>query len=510
MRLLNIETLQIENGFADERLTEAEAGLWNPTRAQPPPYAILSHRWVGDEVVFANFEDVDRQALRTPVARMRAGMTDREKSLYKIAGACQTAQQEGQNGAGQTDSIKHIWIDTVCINKVDMQEYSIAINSMFRWYTAASICYVHLHDVEWRGEHDAESMRQFKESEWWTRGWTLQELVAPTNLHFYDASWRHIGTKQSLADAVALASGISREHLSGSDWEKASLAQKFSWQSRRSTTLIEDRAYCMLGLLPGINMDARYGEGEKEFMRLQAIIFDSWPHNEPFDESLFAWKSDKYEYSGLFAPAPGCFKESGDVVFLPALARPRRLPEVREGKGSPGIVIDPQWNVEMNIYSIFWVPIIVHLLTGGVTFCYPLIPALLTYKGKEEHSVVLNCWKKDNDGEPRCLSIAVEKEDGTWRRVDCGTLKWSNQKELSRTFHCYREAPTIYALFYHLTPAMRTFDLLCALRASVRVSNREAIQGDATHPDDLFRLPRQPAHLGEGPTETVPMIPLEA
>jgi len=153
------------------------------------------------------------------------------------------------------------------------------------------------------------SYKQFLNSKCFTRGWTLQELLAPKRLEFFDRDCRYIGSKQDLAAQIAEATDVSQDHLLG-DFREASNAQKMCWLSRRETTLIEDRAYCMLGLF-GVFLEARYGQGTNEFLRLQREIFNAQFRDGIFDESLFAWTSDLVATSGTLAPAPSCFRDSG-------------------------------------------------------------------------------------------------------------------------------------------------------------------------------------------------------
>ncbi|KAF2491601.1 hypothetical protein BU16DRAFT_424262, partial [Lophium mytilinum] len=193
------------------------------------------------------------------------------------------------NKVRETDhaTVQHIWIDTICIDKSNAQELSTSINSMFRWYKNAEVCYIYLFDVSWDGSNNSSFRDQFLRSEWFLRGWTLQELLAPKQLRFFDRDWKYIGSKDDLVAEIANATHIETEHLLG-NFRSASLAQKMSWLAGRTTTVIEDRAYCMLGIF-GIYLEARYGQGEDEFLRLQEEILRNWDKEEPFDESLFAW-----------------------------------------------------------------------------------------------------------------------------------------------------------------------------------------------------------------------------
>ena len=110
------------------------------------------------------------------------------------------------------------------------------------------------------------SFMQFYSSEWFDRGWTLQELLAPREVNFYDKHWHFIGTKSSLSDTISTRTNIAAEVLRGTkgllDY---SIAQRMSWASRRVTTRDEDIAYCLLGIFD-VSMPLIYGEGEKAFI----------------------------------------------------------------------------------------------------------------------------------------------------------------------------------------------------------------------------------------------------
>lgn len=166
--------------------------------------------------------------------------------------------------------------------------------------------------------HDPGVATRFKASQWFSRGWTLQELLALRKVEFFNKDWQPIGPRDDLAALISAASGIKDTHIFG-PFRKASNAQKMSWLANRTTKLPEDMAYCMLGI-SGVYIKPRYGEGKKEFIRLQAELIRTRNHKGPFDESLFAWKAAKSAESGLFAPGPLCFKDSGDNVFDAKLA----------------------------------------------------------------------------------------------------------------------------------------------------------------------------------------------
>jgi hypothetical protein len=257
-----------------------------------PEYAILSHRWSGEEVSFLDLRDGKGPDL--------AGFS-------KFKGCCAQAASDGW---------QYVWIDSCCIDKSSSAELSEAINSMFRWYQNAEVCYAYLVDVPESTEDPRLPDSFFRRSKWFTRGWTLQELLAPSTVVFFDCNWVEIGTKSSLCDTIVSITGIKLL----ANFEEACVAQKMSWASRRETTRLEDMAYCLMGLF-GVNMPPLYGEGENAFRRLQLEIL-----NRMDDESLFAWKEERggvwpwiVERSGmggLLARSPTAFRYSGDVQKL--------------------------------------------------------------------------------------------------------------------------------------------------------------------------------------------------
>lgn len=438
MRLLDVFSLQIQSGFDDGLAglsdeAEAQRKLWDLEPSEPslsiPPYAILSHRWIGQEIVFQDFESVPKAQLRSlppanPVPKTAVGAVSQDStaSVYKIAGACAKAR-----GAG----IRHLWIDTVCINKFDSRELSSAINSMFKWYSNAAICYVYLYDVTWdtaANTPDSDRDQQFRQSKWFTRGWTLQELLAPRQLEFFDRDWRYIGSKHDLVDSIVDATGISRDHLLG-DFRTASTAQKMSWLSRRTTSIVEDRAYCMLGLFD-VFLEPRYGQGTEEFMRLQREIFERFSSTGVVDESLFAWTSDLIETSGLLAPAPSCFRNSGHIVFERNLARTRKP----RASDKPGMIIDAAYNVDFHVprrtrYETAGIAAAHFLTLGTGSFGYMAAHSIYR-RNKPSHLVNLNCWKRGPEQELQIVRIkVVQDKDKTWRRVECDKLFESNNPD---------------------------------------------------------------------------------
>ena len=255
-----------------------------------PEYAILSHTWRDDEVSYQDWHD--NRALG-------------KKGIRKIQAACDEAKRNG---------IQYLWVDTNCINKDSSAELSEAINSMFTWYQNSSICYVYLDDFYYQ---DKNSLIALGDSRWFTRGWTLQELLAPRKMQFFDASWKAFGMKKTLLLELSKITSIHIQYLVHPDSVRlASVAKRISWVSTRSTTREEDLAYCMLGIFE-INMPLLYGEGRKAFIRLQEEIIK---HTN--DQTIFCWlwppsaMVRSPDWQGCLAPDPLTFCDSRE--FHPA------------------------------------------------------------------------------------------------------------------------------------------------------------------------------------------------
>jgi hypothetical protein len=269
MRLLHSQTLKLEES---NDLTRK-------------PYAILSHTWGEGEVSF--------QEMQSGEGREKAGYS-------KIRGCCKAAAEDG---------FEYVWIDTCCIDKTSSSELSEAINSMYKWYQEAEVCYVYLADV-----FSQILTSSFAKSRWFTRGWTLQELIAPSSVIFFDAYWRDIGTKASLVKPIAETTGIHIDALRNTKVSRFSVAQRMSWASRRETTREEDIAYCLLGIF-SINMPLLYGEGKKAFLRLQEEVM-----KKSDDHSIFAWvlpwsETSAYRFSrGFIAQTPLAFANASTIV----------------------------------------------------------------------------------------------------------------------------------------------------------------------------------------------------
>ena len=195
---------------------------------------------------------------------------------------------------------------------------------MFRYYSLARVCYGYLRDVDYR-RFNRENPALNTHSVWFTRGWTLQELIAPPFFLFLSRSWTVLGSRADFAEHLEFATRIPEAvlRLEASHTEY-SIAQRMSWFGERKTTRIEDEAYCLLGLFD-IHIPPLYGEGRNAFRRLQEEIMRQSP-----DTTLFAWESDSQDSdnSTLLALSPSDFKES-NILYTPLSFA---MPEVDEGK----------------------------------------------------------------------------------------------------------------------------------------------------------------------------------
>jgi hypothetical protein len=213
-----------------------------------PQYAILSHTW-GDDGQEVTFEDM--------VENSGQGKAGYEK--IKFCG-----KQAARDGLG------YFWVDSCCIKKSSDAELSESLNSMFRWYQHAAKCYVYLSDVSTskrkRGDENMLNIEAFRRSRWFTRGWTLQELIAPTSVEFFSKEGSLLGDKQSLQQQIHEITGLPIPALLGSALAQFNTDQKFNWAKDRQTTRDEDWVYSLLGIFE-ISMPVIYGEGKSNAIR---------------------------------------------------------------------------------------------------------------------------------------------------------------------------------------------------------------------------------------------------
>ncbi|KLO91834.1 Uncharacterized protein LW93_14728 [Fusarium fujikuroi] len=322
MRLINTTTLEVEE-FFDVSI---------------PEYAILSHTWGDGEVSLQDWADRKNR-------RFKPG-------FQKIVWACTQAAK---------DQLNHVWVDTNCIDKSSSAELSEAINSMFRWYRRSAVCYVYLEDVPAMTlDECTKPDSAFRNARWFTRGWTLQELIAPPNVSFFSSNWTMIATKSELAPCITEITGIPWSCLLKGRLSKAhplrrySVAQRMAWASRRSTTRIEDQAYSLLGLFD-ISMPLVYGEGFEAFTRLLGEIIHKYA-----DHSFFA---SRLQYVDFLPRSPWEFSDSQSVVV----------------SSSPQL--QRHYTPEDHSYSF-------HLTNTGLQITLPIVPTLVP----NFVFGVLDCW----------------------------------------------------------------------------------------------------------------------
>ena len=269
-------------------------------------YAILSHRWIekegeDQEVSYedmANLPKVDEE--ERDEIRQRPG-------YQKIIDSCEKAKKDGY---------ERLWVDTCCIDKRSSAELSEAINSMYRWYANSEVCYAHPHDVSepsFPTERDEVKYSVNGWPEWFSRGWTLQELIAPSVVQFFNEDWLYLGDKKSLANCLSAITRVPQHILEdGLSIERPCVAQIMSWAADRITTRAEDRAYSLLGLL-GVNMPMLYGEGKQAFQRLQLEIIRT-----SNDQSIFAWDPEGKtpRIGSILADDPNLFRDCDDMIAM--------------------------------------------------------------------------------------------------------------------------------------------------------------------------------------------------
>ncbi|KAI6133859.1 heterokaryon incompatibility protein-domain-containing protein [Pisolithus croceorrhizus] len=287
MRLLDVKAV-LNREQAIQEGAEWEIEILKDHDDETTSYAILSHRW-GTEVSYEQMT-----GLMDLPERKRVEVKQRD-GYQKIIKSCELAMKEGY---------AWLWIDTCCIDKRSSAELSEAINSMYRWYRNSRVCYTYLHDVDQPVFPREQNNNKFGKS----NGWTLQELIAPKDVQFFNKDWVSVGNKHGLAGMLEQITRIPRDVLrDGLSSRRPSVAQIMSWAADRITTRVEDQAYSLLGLF-GVNMPMLYGEGKKAFRRLQLEIL-----RESNDQSIFTW--DPYATIG----------QDGSLFNLPA----RSIPCVR-------------------------------------------------------------------------------------------------------------------------------------------------------------------------------------
>ncbi|KAF8546056.1 HET-domain-containing protein [Imleria badia] len=258
-------------------------------------YAIFSHRWGEEEPEFRDMSSKIHGPRPTP-----EGL-----GFEKLRRFCNKAREYG---------CEYVWSDTCCINKESSSELEEAIRSMYRWYRDAFVCIVYL--------AKSSSVKDFAREPWFTRGWTLQELLAPERLRMYGKDWDPVCPKaeevrggddfpfpnDKLSDFMLQPiSKITHIHpFNIRDFnlrsQRLMVSTKMRWASKRKTTRVKDIAYSLLGIFD-IMIPIAYGLGERAFQRLlEAIAHHSG------DPSFFAWAGPCSRYSLALPASPACYQ----------------------------------------------------------------------------------------------------------------------------------------------------------------------------------------------------------
>lgn len=312
-----------------------------------PPYAILSHTWESGEVLYADLKDAEVAKSKKGYDKIRMTLAQAHKDgleyawvdtwfdasniplveqlLTLVFSAAASTRTAAQSSARPSTPV------SIANSSGEAGMLTEFVGTVFEWYANARTCYVFLSDLI-KGADDASS--SFSKCRWFTRGWTLQELLAPASVRFYDKDWAFLGSKctSSLSAGLQEATGIEPDYLLGRRaLGTASVAKRMSWASHRITTRVEDIAYCLFGIF-GVNMPMLYGEGEKAFIRLQEQILASSD-----DQTLFAWKDSPTaprEFCGLLALSPTAFAKTGHMIpYAAPQAAGRRDAHAMTNKG---------------------------------------------------------------------------------------------------------------------------------------------------------------------------------
>lgn len=417
MRLINTKTLKLEE-FFDDRI---------------PEYAILSHTWGLDEV---SFQD------------MQSGNAIGKAGYRKIDLCCTESRFNGY---------PYAWIDTCCIDKSSSAELSEAINSMYQWYKRARICYVFLEDIKvapgtvvvdnWIRESS------FSKCRWFTRGWTLQELIASTYIRFFDHQWRSLGTKETLRDMLAAATGIDVEVLSGStSLTQVPVAKRMSWASKRQTTRTEDIAYCLLGIFD-VNMPLLYGEGSKAFLRLLEEILKSSD-----DHSIFVWKEPEdlstsvKTQTGMLPSSPKQYEHSDDAI-----------PFRTWGESVPYTMTNKGLSIELDIAE------------------------KITMEGTTDYEIghfgILNCWM-DKDSKNRAAVRLQWLEGDQYARISSSQIWRATPQPVKTKSIFVRNSVTVRAKHDQVHSGVKYTLHFSDFNFEVR----DSLQGTPRERLDLFRM----------------------
>ncbi|PIL25408.1 hypothetical protein GSI_13298 [Ganoderma sinense ZZ0214-1] len=452
MRLLDLET----GDFAE---------FSSPSTT--PPYAILSHRWDKTEQTYQDIKEIQRvcEENRRPAPPPRArswfptrfssphnGVSDSlppppalPQSIWdssvlsdKVRNACKVAREDG---------FRYLWIDSCCIDKTSSSELSESINSMFAWYRDAKVCYTFLVDVPTSSFASLNATGSaFRSSVWFTRGWTLQELIAPRQLVFLSKTWEPLGTKASLSALIKEITGIptsvlarDSQDLSHRSLDQCSVAQRMSWAANRTTAKVEDEAYSLLGIFD-IQMPLLYGEGRRAFRRLQEEILRRIP-----DQTIFAWGNvHPVCFSPQAAnPSPGPIRNVFRAGPSSAASGSRTMFAESPGDfAGAGRIVTVRLHVFRELLAAFCdiSPQEYTSTPHGIRTDFPLLPlsdsgcpisVLDKHRATDVYLAILACQQSDSPGQLLCCVCHLPRPDAFMSTLCRGYLTDASFRTLS-------------------------------------------------------------------------------
>ena len=413
MRLINVNAfLERERLIREGKRVDRRAKVLEFGDDEVAEYAILSHRWTEQEV---DYTEVVKLAKMDEEERNEIRQRD---GYRKILQSCEQARKDGY---------EWLWVDTCCIDKRSSAELSEAINSMYRWYENSRVCYAYLHDVSSSSFPTAPNYERNVKSngwpEWFSRGWTLQEMIAPMDLQFFNRDWHPIGDKRTLSPILEDITRVPRHILEGLSTNRPCVAQIMSWAANRTTTRVEDKAYSLMGLLD-VNMPMLYGEGKKAFHRLQLEIIRT-----SNDHSIFAWCFKSMGRTGsVLADSPSCFWDCNKMElmdhdeFIESLRRDypkEKLPSIEDDR----LNTFPTTNRGIQIW-LFLRP-----LVGSDSVFRAWLPCR-PYPSNPPVAINLTCW-----------------ESNYYRFAAYMRLEWGPRPQLRHVYLRYQDTPHCNSTF---------------------------------------------------------------
>ncbi|KAH9857376.1 heterokaryon incompatibility protein-domain-containing protein [Lenzites betulinus] len=470
-------------------------------------YAILSHTWRspqdGGEQTYTQVQEI-RHRSRLARTEENPGSSPNVDAFLsnpelsdKIKGFCKVAREAGY---------RLVWIDACCIDKTSSAELAEAINSMFELYRLAEVCYVYLVDVP-DGEDPYDSSSKFYRSRWHTRGWTLQEVIAPKRVVFLTATWTFLTTKMAIAATLADFTGIDVDILTGqATLATVSVARKMSWAARRETTRVEDEAYSLLGIF-GIHLSPIYGEGHNAFLRLQEEIMRTVA-----DYSIFAWgpRCTLRSLDGIvdLGSDTSCPSDSGLLAqsarsFLPAHSVDMLSPSEYESLFQE---IWPSCGVLPPIISSVMTPQGVRLRLVCIDLPPKIVCAVLGGKSGDEHVPCEECLKLGQGSQlallpcvdqRRCL-ITLPLQLKATSRDELTGARLATHARCARS-GCLSRAP-YRALRLGRRVWMALSNLVLPQAVDVTILHHEVFRPPTTRFDRTISIPLWPA-LDESPSD---------